>query len=55
MVLTNKLNKEVNAEFYQERLDLLETKTHQLKKLIQVHTNEIIEHQKGFYRSVDSI
>ena len=54
MVLTNKLNKEVNAEFYQERLDsLLETKNIQLEKLIQIHANEILEHRKGFYKSVD--
>ncbi|CAG8537007.1 13318_t:CDS:2 [Funneliformis caledonium] len=42
MVVSNKLNKEVNAEFYQERLDaLLKSKKIQLEKLIQIHAKEI--------------
>ncbi|CAI2170429.1 19970_t:CDS:2 [Funneliformis geosporum] len=54
MVVSNKLNKEVNAEFYQERLDaLLESKKIQLDKLIQIHAKEIVEHRKIFYQSVD--
>ena len=54
MTGNNKLSQEVDAKFYQERLDLLlKTKESQLEKLIQVHANEIIKHRKLFYESID--
>ncbi|RIA93856.1 hypothetical protein C1645_735211 [Glomus cerebriforme] len=54
MIINNQLNREVDSEFYKERIDLLlKTKESQLEKLIQIHANEIINHRKLFYESVD--
>ncbi|RGB30217.1 hypothetical protein C1646_671862 [Rhizophagus diaphanus] len=54
IVINDKLNREVDSKFYKERLDsLLKTKESQLEKLIQIHSNEIVEHRKTFYESID--
>ncbi|GES79644.1 hypothetical protein GLOIN_2v1595367 [Rhizophagus clarus] len=54
IVINDKLNREVDSKFYKERLkSLLTTKESQLEKLIQIHANEIIDHRKTFYESID--